>query len=335
MADRRTTVTELVTGLGMLGFDDLDAALAARPAEMVSVSPEVWTLLTEMRRGGAHRQEFEAAWQNGRAFLRAPEALRGRVPQRIEWRGSQRAPGDEVVPADLRVDHVYMVSCKYLSRILVNGAPAHVFDRLLAGGHGRRGGDWYEDVAAPSYDRLFGLVRAELGLYDLPERVADIGRDDRRRLRDTLGSGRWPESLRSAAEGFARDVADATATRWRAALSQLPVAAAALWRLLRIGSAPYFVLGASPRGSLRLRIDTPWDWRQRFDLVSFDVDPRPAGQPTVGYSARVRDRMSGGETSVDGHVEVRWSHGKFAQPPEAKVYLDTPHHRVPGYWPLG
>jgi hypothetical protein len=31
---------------------------------------------------------------------------------------------------------------------------------------------------------------------------------------------------------------------------------------------------------------------------------------------------------------VRWSHGKFAQPPEAKVYLDTPHHQVPGYWRL-
>jgi len=30
-------------------------------------------------------------------------------------------------------------------------------------------------------------------------------------------------------------------------------------------------------------------------------------------------------------VEVRWSHGRFAQAPEAKVYLDTPHTKVPGY----
>jgi hypothetical protein len=37
---------------------------------------------------------------------------------------------------------------------------------------------------------------------------------------------------------------------------------------------------------------------------------------------------------VEGHVEIRWSHGRFASPPEAKVYLDTPHHQVPGYWPL-
>jgi hypothetical protein len=37
---------------------------------------------------------------------------------------------------------------------------------------------------------------------------------------------------------------------------------------------------------------------------------------------------------VDGHVEVRWSHGRFCGPPEAKVYLDTPHQAVPGYFAL-
>ncbi len=35
-----------------------------------------------------------------------------------------------------------------------------------------------------------------------------------------------------------------------------------------------------------------------------------------------------------GHVEVRWSHGRFRGAPEAKVYLDTPHADVPGYSPL-
>ena len=33
-------------------------------------------------------------------------------------------------------------------------------------------------------------------------------------------------------------------------------------------------------------------------------------------------------------MEVRWSHGRFAQPPEAKVYLDTPTDELPGYFPL-
>ncbi len=45
-------------------------------------------------------------------------------------------------------------------------------------------------------------------------------------------------------------------------------------------------------------------------------------------------RRTGAHTTIEGHIEVRWSHGKFVQSPEAKVYLDTPHHLVAGYWPL-
>ena len=107
-----------------------------------------------------------------------------------------------------------------------------------------------------------------------------------------------------------------------------------LWRLLRIGSAPYFVLGASPSGFLRLRIATPWDWRRHFELRAFEVEPRAGGQPMVAWQAVVRDRARRQRARPSrGHVEVRWSHGRFAGRPEAKVYLDTPHAEVPGYFP--
>lgn len=107
-----------------------------------------------------------------------------------------------------------------------------------------------------------------------------------------------------------------------------------LWRLLRIGSAPYFILGASPQGSMRLRIDTPWDWRQSFRLRRFEIEPQPGGQPRVGWAAKYEARRTSTEHVVRGHVEVRWSHGRFGQPPEAKVYLDSTHDQVPGYHPL-
>ena len=104
-----------------------------------------------------------------------------------------------------------------------------------------------------------------------------------------------------------------------------------LWRLLRIGSAPYFVLGSAAGRTLRLRIATPWDWRQAYELRRFDVWGDDAGQPVVRWTAQVRERASGEVHEVAGHVEVRWSHGRFGGPPEAKVYLDTAHHLVPGY----
>jgi hypothetical protein len=104
--------------------------------------------------------------------------------------------------------------------------------------------------------------------------------------------------------------------------------------MLRIGDAPYFVLGTDGAASLRLRVASSWDWLQAFELRALEVAPRGVGQPEVGWQAVVRDRASGGVVEVDGHVEVRWSHGRFSGAPEAKVYLDTPHERVPGYWPL-
>jgi len=71
----RTMVTELGTGLGTLGHDDLDEVLRARPPVMRSLSPEDWDRLSAVRAGGAYDTEFHAAWLNGRSFLAAPPSL--------------------------------------------------------------------------------------------------------------------------------------------------------------------------------------------------------------------------------------------------------------------
>ena len=91
---------------------------------------------------------------------------------------------------------------------------------------------------------------------------------------------------------------------------------------------------ASSSASLRLRVATPWDWNQAFELRRFEVLSEPGGQARVGWRASVRDRTTATERDLVGHVEVRWSHGRFGGHPEAKVYLDTPHSLVPGYFPL-
>ena len=114
-----------------------------------------------------HRVVHERARVPRRATMRCAVAC----PVLIEWKGAHRAPGDEVVPADLRVDHVYLVSCKYLSRIVVNASPHHLFDRLLAGGHGRRGGDWFREVAPAEHDELFARGARASSIRTLPHDV--------------------------------------------------------------------------------------------------------------------------------------------------------------------
>jgi hypothetical protein len=406
----RTTVTELGTGLGMLGLAGIDEAVRARTPVMHSLSPEMWERLAGLRAGGAYDAEFHAAWANGQAFLAADDGLRGRLPKVVEWKGTGRAPGDEVAPIDLRVDHVYLVSCKYLSNILFNVSPSHVFDYLLVAGQSRGsrvarevlpgGGDWYAEVAPSEYQALYETVRRAAGrcdgagsmptslvprslparpgrspaavslpglgagdvltdedvitddpateggahdaragappelLRDLPARAVDLTSQQRDALGQWLRPG-WPPGAKELYAHLSDAVARASVRRWEAAMGVGGgTGEAMVWRLLRIGSAPYFVLGSSVARSLRLRIATSWDWRQQYQLISVAMEPQPGGQPRVGWEAVVRDRVSHELHEVVGHIEVRWSHGRFGGLPEAKGYLDTPHHLVPGYFTL-
>jgi hypothetical protein len=107
-----------------------------------------------------------------------------------------------------------------------------------------------------------------------------------------------------------------------------------LWRLLRLTPAPYFVLGTAPSGPIRLRVGTPWDFGRGHRVRRFELSAGGGGQASVAWAATVAPTGGGDDVEVLGHVEVRWSHGRFGGPPEAKVYLDTPHSKVPGYVPL-
>jgi hypothetical protein len=324
----RTEITEIVTGLATLGHAELGLALQHRPPQLVNVDDGAWGRVTGAWARREYGQEFHAAWANGFAFLKARGGLRERVPHRVEWKGPHRPPGYERVPADLRIDHVYLVSCKYLSSILHNASPSALFDHGLGATDGRAS-DWYAEVAPDAYQALYEAVRLE----GSPTVATELDRDGRRALREALTGG-WPGGAEARYRELGAEVAEASAARWRARLGRASAREEMVWRLLRLQAAPYFVLGTTDAATLRVRVATPWDWRQRFDLRALDVVAEPGGQPRVGWRVEVHDREAGVDRSAAGHVEVRWSHGRFAQPPEAKVYLDTPHRDVPGYFPL-
>lgn len=329
MPSIRTEITELATGLGMLGFDTVERALVHRPGELVDVDDVTWSRLLDSWADRRYRTDFAGAFRNGQVFGESRDGLRSRRPLLIEWKGGHRAVGSDPVPVDLRVDHVFLVSCKYASRILLNAAPNQLF--------GGDPVDWFAAAAPDEYQALYRHVLRDVGGDGLPPRAADLAKHHRAHLRAALG-GRgdagWGDDAAEAYAMMSTAVSRTTADCWRAAVGTRRQQESMLWRLLRIGTAPYFVLGSSRDQTLRLRVTTPWDWRRRFEFKRFDVWAEEAGQPRVGWRATVRDHDEATERAVEGHVEVRWSHGRFAQAPEAKVYLDTPHPDVPGYIPL-
>jgi len=330
----RTEVTEIVTGMATMGFPDVARALQVRPRNFLNVEDQHYDALTEVLASGEYTSEFATAWENGVAFARATDGLRGRPPWSVEWKGNQRPPGYEQIPADLRVDHVYLISCKYGSNILHNPSPGNLFVNLLLDRDYRSDQGWYEEVAPDAYQGFYAACRTEVG-NDLPTLVSKLSDSDLETLRSRLPS-RLGGALGKAYTEFSHTVAAATAKRWASNMATARRRETMLWRLLRLESAPYFVLGQSTdREPLRYRVATPWDFRLRYEFRDLFVSPnRDAQQPVVHWKAVVRNNATDMEETVEGHVEIRWSHGRFGPSPEAKVYLDTPHHQVPGYFPL-
>jgi len=325
-------VTELATGLGMIGDNDIATLVRRRPGVFKNLSDSDWDRLAGLRLSGVYARDFTEGFANGQAFLYAQDALRGRRPRIIEWTGGRRPPADEVTPSDLRVDHVYLVSCKYLSRILHNPSPARLIEGLLTQVPVDDARDWYLRVAPAEYQELYEACIAAIPGTAFPLLAADLTSPQRRRLAEGLRSG-WPAGAAPVYARLCRAVSQETALRWSSQITPRN-SEALVWRLLRIGSAPYFILGTSAQGSTRLRIDTPWDWRQAFRLRRLEVTPQAGGQARVRWEVVYEVRQTAEQRRLHGHIEIRWSHGRFAQPPEAKVYLDSAPDDVPGYHPL-
>ncbi len=106
---------------------------------------------------------------------------------------------------------------------------------------------------------------------------AELSTDDRQRLRRALPGRTYPADAREPYRQLCAQVSAASAQRWLDNVARRGAAEKMVWRLLRIGNAAYFLLGADPRRSLRLRVASSWDWRQAFRFVGLDiVAPRRA-----------------------------------------------------------
>jgi hypothetical protein len=330
MSRQLTLITEIGTGLGMIPRIGLQTVFDAdAPAELVGVDAVTWESLREWWFAGAYSCEFSDAFEDGRYFFESDFGLRRRPPLTIEWKGPHQSPEDDPLPADLRIDGVFIVSCKNLSKVLLNPSPAALFRSALRnpelGGH-----DWYDEIASDELGGLYSASIHHLGLSEFPASPTDLTRPQRDILKDRLAR-RWPAELAPEVAAFVDAVSARSAALINQTLASKWDRERFYWRLLRIHSAPYFILGRQPSGPARLRVLTPWDLRRRFVFDGLEVISASAGQPQVQWRASFTEGDTGASKETAGHVEIRWSHGRFCGAPESKIYLDTPHEDACGY----
>ncbi len=330
MSKERTLVTELVTAMGMIpawNLEMLDTDLPA-PRELVGFEDAEWELLRSLWREDDFRDAFVESFASGRYFLSASQGLRDRPPQIVEWKGKHQSPEHDPLPVDIRVDHVFAVSCKNYSKILLNPSPNSLFRHALTEG-GVTGLDWFNESAPTEYLNLLRATFEYLGMGKAPESVAALSSEQRSELKNAFRN--WPEELEPVVQSFVAAVSLKSAESLNSVLSTIRDRERFFWRIMRIHSAPYFMLGNQRSGSVHLRVLTPWDFRRRFDFRGLEIMPEVRGQAQVRWRALVTDAESGSDVETEGHIEVRWSHGRFNKAPEGKIYLDTPHHLAAGY----
>jgi hypothetical protein len=333
MSRELTLITEIGTGIGMIPGLKLDEVFEFRvPDVLVGVDSPTWDSLREWWYSGAYATAFADAFEDGRYFLESDLGLRQRPPMTIEWKGPHQPPEDDPLPADLRVDGVFIVSCKNLSKVLLNPSPAALFRSALRDAD-LGGRDWYEEIAPQELANLYMASVAHLDLGGVPAMPSELTRDQRDVLKKQLAR-QWPVALEVEVAGWVQAVSGRSADLLNRTLGSKRDRERFYWRLLRIHSAPYFILGRQRSGPARLRVLTPWDLRRRFTFDGLEISPSSAGQPQIEWSAMFTDLETGASKETSGHVEIRWSHGRFCGAPESKIYLDTPHVAACGYDPI-
>ena len=121
-----------------------------------------------------------------------------------------------------------------------------------------------------------------------------IGGDLRRALPDRSSS-------RRGAPGLPGPCAERSASLRRSAGTKRSTASATRSRCsggcCGSGARPTTCSGPTPGRPLRLRIASPWDWRQDFRFLSLEVIPASAGQPQVDWVGTYETKATRGGRS--------------------------------------
>lgn len=344
MASSRTRLTELATAVGLVLDSAVPEASDLDDLEIPGIERDTWwpELHSALSGPPGGVELARRAISNGQAFR--SQVLEGRMPRRIEWTGSSRTTWTSDIPRDLSVDGVWFIQAKFDSTCVLNTSPASLADSLLADDGVATRASWYEQVALPELAAYYDVVRRGVdgsslwGMegVELPADVRDLDGSHRRVLKEAM-RGTTPDPAEEAAYAeLSRAVSIETALRWQHRLRAATASQQTqmLFRMLRIAGGPYWLLGTKGATLVRLAVVDTRTWRDRHRLRSFEVTAARVGQPQVDWRAVVTDARNGGDVVVEGHCEIRWSHGKLQGNPECKVQVDTPLAALPGYDPM-
>jgi site-specific DNA-methyltransferase (adenine-specific) len=260
----------------------------------------------------------------------------------VKWCGPQKQARTDSGPRDILAANT-SISIKAGSNIISNFSPAHIFESIPQGSatpdHSE---NWYLKMDPSGYQKLYSSVQ-QIRLDHFPQKVTEFERVASKNDRDELQSeiskliDGEKEEFEKIYTDMSHKVAETSAALFNKNYSISMKGPARGWvvesvakNLFRLDSTEYIMAGESGKNGYAIKMPSLSEWKREWEIIDILAMPDiTRGQSVVLLDVKYKRKKESSEYHANFHIEVRWSHGKFSQSPEAKLYKDFNWGSIP------
>jgi tRNA A-37 threonylcarbamoyl transferase component Bud32 len=331
MPTPRTECTELSVGFGILAVENL---LELKQSQVEKYFEG--TLSKE--KYDRFREEFpnnEALYRqmyNVGLGLRAIYSPYKKVSS-LKWAGPQQQAVTTAAAKDLIVVNT-PVSVKENSDVVHNPSPYNLFETIPSGQvKAQSSENWYLEQAPQEYQELYSFVRSK-GLDYLPEDVSEFEQSIKGRERKPIKYviKQFSDGEKQAFKHLylrmchqvARVSADIFNNNYSASMlgrSSNAVLEQITRHFFRMNAVDYILGGIDKNNAFAVIVPELTRWKREWIITDVIAEPElDREQSRVQFLVHYKNRNSGITYTAEFHTQIRWSHGKFQNNPEAKLY---------------
>jgi tRNA A-37 threonylcarbamoyl transferase component Bud32 len=331
MPSPKTECTELSVGFGILGLDnflDLSNNQIEQFFEGTLSEEKYYRFRDEFLKNEAlYRQMYNVGF--GLKAIHRPF----RNVSCLKWVGAQQQAATTAAAKDLIVANT-PVSIKENSDVVHNPSPYNLFETIPSGQvKAQRSNNWFLEQAPQEYQELYSFVRSK-GLERLPEDVTKLDKQIKRREREQIKivikqlseeeNKDFNQLYLRMCHKVAKVSADIFNENYSISMrgrSRNAVLEQITRHFFRMDTVDYILGGIDKQEAFAVIVPDLTRWKREWIITNVLAEPElDREQSRVRFSVNYKNRNTGMEKIAEFHTQIRWSHGKFQNNPEAKLY---------------
>jgi modification methylase len=344
MASEKTEATELSVAFGILGKEQINGYSDVQINSFFenSLSNEKYHRYVEEFINPVNSKLYKKLLNLGNT-VRNNYLLFNSINS-LKWIGPEKLARTDSGARDILAANI-PISVKAGSNILANTSPAFIFESLPQGSPAPdRSENWFFLIDPLGYQALYSFVRnIRLDKSIFPELVGvfenEASKNEREEIKDEIEK-LSPEKrieFNSLYHAMCKKVAEGSSERFNTyfsnsmhGVSRRYVTENLIRNLFRLDTIEYILMGTSGSKVYAIKMPSLSQWKKEWELVDVFATPDlNRGQSRVQITVRFKNKKTKEIHSAQFHVEIRWSHGKFTQNPEAKLYKDFNWENIP------